>query len=131
MQSVVATLTAIITSSGAACCGSRCGTERFHRSSSGCLLRRLIQNTTSITTFSFTSFRYPSPGLVICYWLLIRYRIRYPLVWLLALLACSAPFLYRLNMTKAPPFAIIYLVIGIHFLFTRKYWPLVPLSFVF
>ena len=66
-----------------------------------------------------------------CYWLLVRYRLRYPLVWLLALLACSAPFLYRLNMAKAPPFAIIYLVIGIHLLFTRKYWPLVPLSFVF
>lgn len=66
-----------------------------------------------------------------CYWLLVHYRIRYSLVWLLALLACSAPFLYRLNMAKAPPFAIIYLVIGIHLLFTRKYWPLVPLSFIF
>lgn len=66
-----------------------------------------------------------------CYWLLVRYRIRYPLLWLLALLACSAPFLYRLNMAKAPPFAIIYLVVGIHLLFKKKYWPLVPLAFVF
>ena len=66
-----------------------------------------------------------------CYWLLVRYRIRYSLIWLLALLACSAPFLYRLNMAKAPPFAIIYLVIGIHLLFTRKYWPLLPLGFIF
>jgi hypothetical protein len=65
------------------------------------------------------------------YWLLIRYRIRYPLIWLIALLACSAPFLYRLSMSKAPPFAIIYLVIGIYLLFRRKYWPLVPLSFIF
>src|SRR6185312_9669990 len=31
----------------------------------------------------------------------------------------------------APPFAIIFLIIGIHLLFTRKYWPLLPLSFVF
>ena len=66
-----------------------------------------------------------------CYWLLVRYRIRYSLIWLLALLACSAPFLYRLNMAKAPPFAIIYLVIGIHLLFKKKYWPLLPLSFIF
>jgi hypothetical protein len=66
-----------------------------------------------------------------CYWLLLRYRIRYPLVWLLALLACSSPFLYRLSMAKAPPFAIIYLVIGIHLLFSKKYWPLLPLAFVF
>ena len=34
-------------------------------------------------------------------------------------------------MAKAPPFAIIYLVIGITLLFKKKYWPLVPLAFVF
>ncbi|MDQ2976517.1 MAG: hypothetical protein M3R69_14055 [Acidobacteriota bacterium] len=66
-----------------------------------------------------------------CYWFLVRYRIRYSLVWLLALLACSAPFLYRLNMAKAPPFAVISLIIGIHLFFSKKYWPLLPLSFVF
>ena len=66
-----------------------------------------------------------------CYWMLVHYRIRYSLIWLLALLACSAPFLYRMNMSKAPPFAIIYLLLGIYLLFQKKYWPLVPLSFVF
>src|SRR4030095_12819005 len=70
-------------------------------------------------------------AIVSCYWLLIRYKIRYPMVWLVALLGCSAPFLYRLKMAKAPPFAIIYLVIGLHLLFKRKYWPLFPLAFVF
>jgi hypothetical protein len=66
-----------------------------------------------------------------CYWLLIRYRLRYPLIWLLALLACSAPFLYRLNMAKAPPLAIVFLIIGIYLLFEKRYWPLIPLAFVF
>ena len=66
-----------------------------------------------------------------CYWLVARYEIRYRLIWLLAILACSAPFLYRMNMTKAPPFAIIFLVLGTYFLFERKYWPLLPLAFVF
>lgn len=66
-----------------------------------------------------------------CYWLLIKYRIRYPLVWLIALLACAQPFLFRMNMAKAPPFAIIYLVIAIHLFFKRKYWPLLPLALVF
>jgi hypothetical protein len=66
-----------------------------------------------------------------CYWLVVRYEIRYRLIWLLALLACSAPFLYRMNMTKAPPFAIIFLVIGTYLLFERKYWQLLPLAFVF
>lgn len=66
-----------------------------------------------------------------CYWLVVRYEIRYRLIWLLALLACSAPFLYRMNMTKAPPFAIIFTIIGTYLLFERKYWPLLPLAFVF
>ena len=74
---------------------------------------------------------FASLAVFFCYWLLIRYRIRYPLLWLLALLASSAPFLYRLNMAKAPPFAIIFLIAGTHLLFTRKYWPLLPLSFLF
>src|SRR5689334_7242327 len=66
-----------------------------------------------------------------CYWLLLRYRVRYALVWLIALLTCSAPFLFRMNMAKAPPLAIIYLVIAIHLFFKRKYWPLLPLALVF
>ncbi|MGH9905308.1 MAG: hypothetical protein ACRD8U_06935, partial [Pyrinomonadaceae bacterium] len=70
-------------------------------------------------------------AVVSCYWLMLHYRIRYALVWLVALLACSAPFLYRMNMAKAPSFAIIYLILGIFFLFKKKYWPLIPLSFLF
>src|SRR5438874_2398568 len=66
-----------------------------------------------------------------CYWLVVRYEIRYRLIWLIAILACSAPFLYRMNMTKAPPFAIIFLAIGTYLLFERKYWQLLPLAFVF
>ena len=66
-----------------------------------------------------------------CYWLIVRYEIRYRLIWLLALLACSAPFLYRMNMAKAPPFAIIFLVIGTYLLFEGKHWLLLPLTFIF
>ncbi|HEU4511330.1 MAG TPA: hypothetical protein VFR78_24085, partial [Pyrinomonadaceae bacterium] len=72
-----------------------------------------------------------SLAVLACYWLLLRYRIRYPLVWLIALLACAAPFLFRMNMAKAPPFAIIYLIIAIHLFFQRKYWLLLPLSLIF
>ncbi len=74
---------------------------------------------------------FASVALFSCYWLLVNQRIRYSLVWLVALLACSAPFLYRMNMAKAPPFAIIYLVVAIYLLFKRKYWPLIPLAFIF
>src|SRR5437660_5610941 len=77
------------------------------------------------------AFLFATVAVFSCYWLVVRYEIRYRLIWLIALLACSAPFLYRLNMTKAPPFAIIFLVFGTHFLFKRKFWPLLPLAFVF
>jgi hypothetical protein len=66
-----------------------------------------------------------------CYWLLVRYRVRYALVWLIALLACSVPFLFRMNMAKAPPIAIVYLILAIHLFFKRKYWPLLPLAVIF
>jgi hypothetical protein len=66
-----------------------------------------------------------------CYWLIIRYRIRYALVWLVALLACSAPFLYRLSMAKAPPLSIIFMVAGIYLLFEGRYRWLGPLAFLY
>ena len=74
---------------------------------------------------------FASLAVLSCYWLVVRYEIRYRLIWLLALLACSAPFLYRMSMTKAPPFAIIFLVPAIYLLFEKKYWPLLPLAFLF
>ena len=87
---------------------------------------RDLQTGAKVAAIVFASF-----GVFSCYWLVVRYEIRYRLIWLLALLASSAPFLYRLNMTKAPPFAIIFSVIGIYLLFEKKYWPLLPLAFVF
>jgi hypothetical protein len=66
-----------------------------------------------------------------CYWLLLWYRVRYVMVWLIALLACSAPFLFRMNMAKAPPLAIVFLIIAIYLFFERKYLLLLPLALVF
>ena len=66
-----------------------------------------------------------------CYWLIIRHRIKYEWVWLVALLACSAPFLYRLSMTRAQSVSIIFMVTGIHLLFERKYVWLAPLAFLY
>jgi hypothetical protein len=77
------------------------------------------------------SWLYASLAVLSCYWLMVRYRIRYTLVWLVTLLACSAPFLYRLDMAKAPPIAIIFTVLGIYLLFEKKYLLLLPLAFLF
>ena len=74
---------------------------------------------------------YGSLAIFSVYWLLYRYQVKYLLVWLLAILACANPFLYRMNMAKAPPLTIIYTVLGIYLLFERKYIWLMPLMFVF
>jgi hypothetical protein len=66
-----------------------------------------------------------------CYWLIVRNRLSYPLVWLVAILGSSAPFLYRINMGKAMSVSIVMLVVGINLLFRRKYVWLLPLAFVF
>lgn len=66
-----------------------------------------------------------------CYWLLVRNRVSYPLVWLVAIIGSSAPFLYRMNMGKAMSVSVVLLVIGLHLLFERKYRWLLPLAFVF
>ncbi len=66
-----------------------------------------------------------------CFWLLVRYRVSYPLLWLLAMLGSATPFLFRIQMGKAMSVSIILLAIGIHLLFQRKYLWLLPLAFVF
>jgi asparagine N-glycosylation enzyme membrane subunit Stt3 len=35
-----------------------------------------------------------------CYWLIVRYQINYALLWLLALLTCSTPIIYRMSMAN-------------------------------
>jgi len=74
---------------------------------------------------------YASLAVLSCYWFILRYRLRHTLIWLVALLACYAPFLYRMNMAKAPPIAIIYTVLGIYLLFEKRYLLLLPLTFLF
>jgi hypothetical protein len=66
-----------------------------------------------------------------CYWLLVRNRMSYPLVWLVAIVGSSAPFLYRMNMGKAMSLSIVLFVVGIHLLFERRYRWLLPLAFAF
>ncbi len=65
------------------------------------------------------------------YWLLFHYKVDYLPLWLGALLACGTPFYLRMSMAKAPPLTIIFSVLGIYFLFERKYVWLFPLMFVF
>ena len=78
-----------------------------------------------------SAWLFASLALFACFWLVVRHRLRYPAVWLVALMGCSAPFLFRMNMTKAMSVSLALLVVGIHLLFRRKYLWLLPLAFVF
>ena len=65
------------------------------------------------------------------YWLILRYKIRNPLLWLLALLGCSWVFYVRLNMPKAQSLSLLFMVIGIVLLLERKYLWLLPTAFLY
>ena len=65
------------------------------------------------------------------YWLILRYRLRYPLLWLIALLGCGWVFYARLNMTKAQSISIVFIVAGIILLFERTYVWLAPAAFLY
>ena len=66
-----------------------------------------------------------------CFWLMVRHRLSYPLLWLVAILGSSAPFLFRIQMGKAMSVSIVLLVAGLCLLFERRYVWLLPLAFVF
>ena len=78
-----------------------------------------------------SAWLFASLALISCYWLVIRYRLSYTLVWLVALLACSTAFLYRIQMTKAPSISLVFMVTGIYLLFERRYRWLAPLAFLY
>jgi len=74
---------------------------------------------------------FASAAVLSLYWLVLRYRIRYPLLWLLALLACSWSFYIRLSMTRASSLSILFIVAGIFLLLERKYAWLGPAAFLY
>ncbi|MFH1207665.1 MAG: hypothetical protein V1668_03605 [Patescibacteria group bacterium] len=70
-------------------------------------------------------------GLVaLFYWLLRSQKIKFAFGFTLALLA-TMPFVFRINLVKAPVASIILLIIGLYLLFKHRYKLLFLLSFVF
>jgi hypothetical protein len=78
-----------------------------------------------------SAWLFASLAIFACYWLIVRHKVPFPLLWLVALLGSSAPFLFRMSMTKAMSFSIVLLVVGLNLLFRRKYLWLLPLAFLF
>ncbi|HQR38073.1 MAG TPA: hypothetical protein PLF26_06680 [Blastocatellia bacterium] len=64
-----------------------------------------------------------------CYALILWARVRFPVAWLIMLVACSGPFLFRMSLPRAPAVTIVTLALALWLLFTRKYMALGVLSF--
>ncbi|MBK8903192.1 MAG: hypothetical protein IPM53_18545 [Anaerolineaceae bacterium] len=62
------------------------------------------------------------------WWLLRGQGVRWPVLWTVALLALSEPFLYRLSMPRVQSASLLVLVLGLHWLLQRKYRWLLPLG---
>jgi hypothetical protein len=79
----------------------------------------------------FGTAAFASLAVFALYWLVLRYRVRYPMLWLAALLSCSWIFYVRLSMTRASSISILFIVAGIVLLLERKYAWLAPAAFLY
>lgn len=68
--------------------------------------------------------------MVLFYWLLRSQRIKFAFIFTVALLA-TMPFVFRINLVKAPVVSIILLILGLYLMFRHHYKLLFLLSFVF
>ena len=75
----------------------------------------------AFATFAFLSF----------YWVVWRYEIRYPLLWLLLLVASSHAFLFRMSMPRGQSLSLALQLITFHFLMTRNHIGLVSVAAIF
>ncbi len=79
----------------------------------------------------FASIFMPAAAFVAIWWLLRGQRVKWASLWALGLLAVSEAFLYRLSMPRAQSASLLILALGLHWLLRRKYWPLIPLGFLY
>src|SRR5215510_7937847 len=74
---------------------------------------------------------FSTSGVVMCFWLLVAYRVRFRWLWLIPLVASSEPFLYRMAMTRDPSLSLLVLALGCYTILKRRWVLLAVLGFVF
>ncbi|MBL8131342.1 MAG: hypothetical protein JNL42_05760 [Anaerolineae bacterium] len=71
-------------------------------------------------------------GVFAAFWLLLRQMsVRFPWLWLIALLGVSTPFLYRTMMVRTQGAAVLLLLLALYALFSGRYRWLALISFAF
>lgn len=74
---------------------------------------------------------FSSVALLVMYQLMAENRVRWPLVWLVVVLASAGPFLYRLSMTRRQSLTILLLLLALLVAFRRRTRWLIPIGFAF
>jgi hypothetical protein len=65
------------------------------------------------------------------FWMVLRYRLRYTMLWLVALVGSSSLFLYRMSMTRAQSVSALFMVAGVYLLFEARYRWLAVVAFLY
>jgi hypothetical protein len=73
----------------------------------------------------------PSLAFLAIWWLLQSQNVPWPSLWTIALFALSEGFLYRMSMARAQSASLLFLVLGLHWLLTKRYHWLLPLGFAY
>ncbi|MFZ0545084.1 MAG: hypothetical protein WAM60_06585 [Candidatus Promineifilaceae bacterium] len=73
----------------------------------------------------------PALAFLAIWWLLRAQRVKWAALWAFGLFAVSEAFLYRMSMPRAQSASLLVLVLGLHWLLTGKYRPLIPLGFIY
>ena len=74
---------------------------------------------------------FASVALLTAYQIMVEHRVRYPLLWLLVMLASAGPFLYRLSQTRRQSLTLLLLLLALYIAFKQRGRWLVPLGFAF
>jgi hypothetical protein len=73
----------------------------------------------------------PALAFVAIWWLLRGQGISWPALWAIGLFGLSEAFLYRMSMPRAQAASLLALILGLHWLLTRRHWLLLPLGFTY
>jgi hypothetical protein len=65
------------------------------------------------------------------FWLLKKYRLPYPWIWLILLFASSSAFLYRMSMPRAPGLSVALQIVASYFILERRFKELAALCVIF
>jgi hypothetical protein len=92
----------------------------------------LVDGGQSLTqSIKLASIVMPALAFLAIWWLLREQQVKWASLWALGLFAVSEAFLYRMSMPRAQSASLLVLVLGLHWLLSGRFRPLIPLGFIY